>query len=202
MSPQITTYSGKHFDITHPNPEAICIEDIAHALSLICRGNGHVTTFLFRWPALPAMCQGARARNLPSHLVLAALLHDATECYMSDVPRPMKQLMPIYRQTEARLLDVIYEKFLGQPLTAEETRLLKDIDNAFLWYDLTYLLQDKPDSAPPQVYCVPDYRPRPLPTLKTNICSTIILVRREPHGNSHRHWCFVRIGKGIREIIG
>lgn len=45
MSPQITTYSGKHFDITHPNPEAICIEDIAHALSLICRGNGHVTTF-------------------------------------------------------------------------------------------------------------------------------------------------------------
>ena len=45
MSPQITTYSGKHFDITHPNPEAICIEDIAHALSLICRGNGHMTTF-------------------------------------------------------------------------------------------------------------------------------------------------------------
>ena len=76
---------------------------------------------------------------------------------MSDVPRPMKQLMPIYRQTEARLLDVIYEKFLGQPLTAEETRLLKDIDNAFLWYDLTYLLQDKPDSAQPQVHCLPNY---------------------------------------------
>lgn len=79
---------------------------------------------------------------------------------MSDVPRPLKQLMPIYRQTESELLDVIYEKFLGQPLTVEETRLLKEIDNVFLWYDLTYLLQDKPDSAPPQVYCVPDYRPR------------------------------------------
>lgn len=79
---------------------------------------------------------------------------------MSDVPRPLKQLMPIYRQTESELLDVIYEKFLGQPLTVEETRLLKEIDNVFLWYDLTYLLQDKPDSAPSQVYCVPDYRPR------------------------------------------
>lgn len=45
MSPQITTYSGKFFDITHPDPASICIEDIAHALSLICRGNGHVTTF-------------------------------------------------------------------------------------------------------------------------------------------------------------
>lgn len=136
MSPQITTYSGKHFDITHPNPEAICIEDIAHALSLICRGNGHVTTFYSVGQHCLQCAKEARARNLPSHLVLAALLHDATECYMSDVPRPMKQLMPIYRQTEARLLDVIYEKFLGQPLTAEETRLLKDIDNAFLWYEI------------------------------------------------------------------
>lgn len=161
MSPQITTYSGKHFDITHSNPEAICIEDIAHALSLICRGNGHVTTFYSVGQHCLQCAKEARARNLPSHLVLAALLHDATECYMSDVPRPMKQLMPIYRQTEARLLDVIYEKFLGQPLTAEETRLLKDIDNAFLWYDLTYLLQDKPDSAQPQVHCLPDYEPRP-----------------------------------------
>ena len=35
MSPQITTYSGKFFDITHPDPVSICIEDIAHALSLI-----------------------------------------------------------------------------------------------------------------------------------------------------------------------
>ena len=31
MSPQITTYSGKFFDITHPDPTSICIEDIAHA---------------------------------------------------------------------------------------------------------------------------------------------------------------------------
>lgn len=160
MTPQITTYSGKHFDITKPDPATICIEDIAHALSLICRGNGHVKTFYSVGQHCLQCAKEAQARQLPSHLVLAALLHDATECYMSDVPRPLKQLMPIYRQTESELLDVIYEKFLGQPLTVEETRLLKEIDNVFLWYDLTYLLQDKPDSAPPQVYCVPDYRPR------------------------------------------
>ena len=41
----ITTYTGRHFDITNMNPDAICIEDMAHALSLICRGNGHVKTF-------------------------------------------------------------------------------------------------------------------------------------------------------------
>lgn len=161
MTPQITTYSGKHFDITKPNPAAICIEDIAHALSLICRGNGHVTTFYSVGQHCLQCAREAKARGLSPRLVLAALLHDATECYMSDVPRPLKQLMPIYRQTESGLLDVIYEKFLGQPLTVEETRLLKEIDNAFLWYDLTYLLQDKPDSEQPQVYCIPDYEPRP-----------------------------------------
>lgn len=45
MPPLITTYTGKHFDITNMDPETISIEDMAHALSLICRGNGHVKTF-------------------------------------------------------------------------------------------------------------------------------------------------------------
>ena len=45
MSNYITTYTGKHFEPTNPDQEAICIEDIAHALSLITRGNGHVKTF-------------------------------------------------------------------------------------------------------------------------------------------------------------
>ena len=45
MSNYITTYTGRHFEPTNPDLEAICIEDIAHALSLITCGNGHVKTF-------------------------------------------------------------------------------------------------------------------------------------------------------------
>ena len=45
MIEYITTYTGNHFKPTNPDPELIRIEDIAHALSLICRGNGHVKTF-------------------------------------------------------------------------------------------------------------------------------------------------------------
>ena len=45
MGEFITTYTGQHFEPTNPNPELIRIEDIAHALSMICRGNGHVKTF-------------------------------------------------------------------------------------------------------------------------------------------------------------
>ena len=41
----ITTYTGKHFDPTAPDMSQVDIADIAHALSLICRGNGQVKTF-------------------------------------------------------------------------------------------------------------------------------------------------------------
>ena len=45
MADYITTYTGHHLDPLNPDSEKICIEDIAHALSLICRGNGQVKMF-------------------------------------------------------------------------------------------------------------------------------------------------------------
>jgi 5'-deoxynucleotidase YfbR-like HD superfamily hydrolase len=41
----IQTYSGKRFFPLDPRPEDVCIEDIAHALSLLCRWTGHVKEF-------------------------------------------------------------------------------------------------------------------------------------------------------------
>lgn len=41
----ITTYTRNHFNPVHPEAEKIDIQDIAHALSLTCRGNGHVSSF-------------------------------------------------------------------------------------------------------------------------------------------------------------
>ena len=45
MSNYITTYTRKHFDPVNPEPVDMDIKDIAHALSMICRGNGHVSSF-------------------------------------------------------------------------------------------------------------------------------------------------------------
>lgn len=94
MSNCITTYTGKHFDPTQPEKERICIDDIAHALSLLCRGNGHVKTFFSVGQHCILCAKEAMARGLPRRLALAALLHDASECYMSDVPRPFKKAFP------------------------------------------------------------------------------------------------------------
>ena len=119
MSEYITTYTGLHFRPTEPDSDLIRIQDIAHALSLICRGNGHVQTFWSVGEHCILCAKEAAAKGYSNRLVLAALLHDASECYMSDVPRPLKQNMKKYKEYENHLLDVIYTKFLGFTLNID-----------------------------------------------------------------------------------
>jgi GAF domain-containing protein len=93
--------------------------------------------------------------------VLACLLHDASECYLSDVPRPFKKELPGYRVQEGRLLTLIYERYLGIALTEEEERLVKEIDDGALFYDLKELLHNEQSEEDPQFHVVPDYEYRP-----------------------------------------
>lgn len=152
MSEYITTYTGKHFKPTEPDPELFDIADIAHALSLICRGNGHVKTFWSVGEHCICCAKEAKARGLSDRVVLACLLHDASECYMSDVPSPFKKELPEYNEREERMLSMIYEKFLGSDLTPEEKMQLNVIDKAMLWYDLTFLLGEKQESEAPELH--------------------------------------------------
>lgn len=161
MSNHITTYTGKYFEPTNPDPDLIYIEDIAHALSLTCRGNGHMKTFWSVGQHCICCAKEARERGLSDRMILACLLHDATECYLSDIPRPFKQELPEYREHEDHLFDLICIKFLGSPLNREEHRQLKEIDNAMLWYDLTNLLSEKKIGEKPKIHIDMDYTVRP-----------------------------------------
>ena len=100
MSDYITTYTGKHIDPVHPISDLICIEDIAHALSLICRGNGQVKTFFSVGQHCINCAREALARGYSSRIAFACLLHDASECYLSDVPRPFKKTLTGYKEQE------------------------------------------------------------------------------------------------------
>ena len=82
----IQTYTGVRFTPTNPNPDAIVIQDIAHALSNQCRFSGHVKQFY----------SVAQHCVLVSYIcnfedAMTGLLHDATEAYLVDVPRPLKR---------------------------------------------------------------------------------------------------------------
>lgn len=157
----ITTYTGIHFDPLAPTPERLEIRDIAHALSLLCRGNGHVQTFFSVGQHCIHCALEAQARGMSRRVVLACLLHDASEAYLSDVPRPFKKSLPAYRQLEDRLLAVIYQKYLGSALTAEEAAQVKQIDDDMLWYDLATLLHDPPARPAPAMSTAFSYEVRP-----------------------------------------
>ena len=161
MGNYITTYTRKHFDPINPDAELICIEDIAHALPMICRGNGHVSSFWSVGEHCILCAKEAAAKGYSNRLVLAALLHDASECYMSDVPRPFKKSLKEYNRQEEILLNVIFEKYLGSILTEEEQRIVKEIDDAMLWFDLKYLLNESVPEEEPEVHIAIDYTVQP-----------------------------------------
>lgn len=153
----ITTFTGKHIDPIEPDIEMVDIRDIAHALSLTCRGNGHVKTFFSVAQHCINCALEAEARGCSKRVILACLLHDAGEAYMSDVPRPFKRSLPEYCMAEDRLLDMIYGKFLGTPLNDGEKELVKRIDNDMLYYDLKELLNEVPEGEAPDLQISLDY---------------------------------------------
>ena len=147
----ITTYTGKHFNPIEPDSSLIDIRDIAHALSMICRGNGQVTGFFSVAQHCVNCAREAEARKLSGRVILACLLHDAAEAYLSDVPRPLKSFMPQYLEVEDRLLGMVYEKFIGEPLSKEEQLQVKQIDDDMLYYDMEVLLREPQEGEPPKL---------------------------------------------------
>ena len=158
MPDYITTYTGIHFYPTDPRPEDICLRDIAHSLSLQCRGNGHVRFFLSVGQHCIRCAQEALARGYSNRIALICLLHDASEAYMSDVPRPTKKEIPKYTEWEDRLLELVYEKYLGTLPTEEELRIMKEIDDDVLYYDLLELLNEPSDRPAPTMRVPFNYR--------------------------------------------
>lgn len=151
MSDYITTYGGIHFYPLQPEADKIDIEDIAHSLSLICRGNGHVKHFFSVGQHCINCAMEAEARGYSRRVCLACLLHDASEAYLSDVPSPFKKSMPAYQELEQRMLEIVYEKYLGSPLTEAEAGLVKAIDEDMLYFDLRELLNESSDREEPEM---------------------------------------------------
>ncbi|MDE5966785.1 MAG: hypothetical protein K2G89_08125 [Lachnospiraceae bacterium] len=166
MTDYITTYSGSHFFPTEPSPEDIHITDIAHALSLLCRGNGHVKTFFSVGQHCIHCALEAKARGYSERVIFACLLHDASEAYMSDVPSPFKKHLKEYQNWEDNLLSIIYEKYLGSALTKQEQAQVKSVDEDMLYYDLLTLLQEPQNHEAPVMYSEFSYEVLPFETVE------------------------------------
>lgn len=115
MTNFISTVSGRqfHFGDHRRMVDAISIEDIAHSLGNICRFTGHSVRFysVAEHSINVSYC-------LPRELALLGLLHDATEAYCTDIAKPLKELLPDYREIEQQIWLAVAEKFslpVGMP---------------------------------------------------------------------------------------
>lgn len=103
----IRTSSGIYFDFVNPTVDMIKIEDIAHALSQQCRFGGHLPVFY----SVAQHCYNCSEGVGYEKYALEALLHDASEAYLLDIPKPLKNLLPDYQKIEKKIELLIAEKF-------------------------------------------------------------------------------------------
>jgi hypothetical protein len=150
----IQTYTGRQFWPLDPRMSEVHIEDIAHALSLACRYNGHCLEFYS-----VAQHSVLLARYVAPKYKLWALLHDAAEAYLSDVPRPLKANMPIYKAQEDALMKVICKRF-GLPPTMPE--VVHECDTRILMDERHWLMRAPPatwgiDAEPLGIRIIPQH---------------------------------------------
>jgi hypothetical protein len=120
----IQTAYGRQFWPIAPEPGDVHLDDIAHALSMLCRFGGHCLRFysVAEHSVLLASAVAPQYR-------LWALLHDASEAYLVDVPRPLKPFLGGYREAEEKILAVVAERF---GLSPEMPGPVKEADRAIL----------------------------------------------------------------------
>lgn len=137
----ISTYYNHSFNPTTAVAEDIDVRDIAHSLSLLCRAGGHFPHFYSVAQHCLNCLAEAKARSYSKRVQLGCLLHDASEAYLSDITRPVKECLPEYRRFEEQLQGLIFSKWLSPALTAEEEKQISAIDDALLYHEFLQLTQ-------------------------------------------------------------
>ncbi len=139
LEPEIATLGGRHsVSFLDPDPDTMCIEDIANALAQLNRYTGH-TPYPY---SVAQHCVLAAAAMEHVDLKFEMLMHDAQEAYVGDVSSPLKQLLPDYHVIEERLEIVVRAKFDLPPkmdprVKEVDTRMLVTEAKAFglPWWD-------------------------------------------------------------------
>lgn len=94
----IETYTGRAFWPLNPSVLHLSVIDIAHALSNQGRYSGHTRFFYSVAHHCCLLAIHVEKRGGTPLECLETLMHDSPEAYLVDIPRPVKQYMPQYRE--------------------------------------------------------------------------------------------------------
>lgn len=119
-----TTHSGKVIDLDFVRPNDVSSKDIAYSLSFQCRFNGHTKRFYSVAEHSLVLRDLVREESGIQNLNrrMAAILHDAAECYLGDITEPAKGRLCVGEYIEEQILKVIFEAF-GVPFSSLDEEL-------------------------------------------------------------------------------
>lgn len=133
----IALLSGAMMDYNNPAACDASIHDIAGALSNVCRFSGH----------LPQFYSVAQHAVNTSHIVdpryeFDALMHDTAEAFTNDLPTPLKQAFPVFKELEVRIESAMADRFgFAYPLPDP----VKQADLEMLGLEKVYVKRDYTD---------------------------------------------------------
>jgi len=154
LPPITQTVGGRAFNFAHPEDFEYDVEEIAHALSNLCRFTGHTTKFYS-----VAQHSVLVSRMVKPGYALEGLMHDASEAFLGDVSTPLKQYLIEYAHIERRV-DTAIRKYFGLPIC--ESDEVKGADRRVLateFRDLMPLSQDRPHDVLPYTFKVEPWAP-------------------------------------------
>lgn len=135
----LMTYTGKNFDLVDIENNEVDILDIAHALSRVSRYGGHLEmSYTVAMHSIGCFML-AEGLGLSKIVQLYSLVHDFSEGYVIDLPKPLKNMLPQYVEIEDRVMETIIDKLNLPPITEEEWELVKKIDNTMLYLEFEHL---------------------------------------------------------------
>lgn len=149
MSSSILTSTGKWFDVLKPDPTLIDLDDIAGALSKLCRFGGHCRQFysVAEHSVLASELMRQDKRN-DLMLIRWALVHDASEAYVVDIPRPAKRQLPEYMRIEDEIQRAVAVRFnLPWPMPHD----VHLVDNSLLSLELRAYMPVQPNHLLPPI---------------------------------------------------
>jgi len=129
--PYLQTVSGRWVNPFDPDPSQLDAGDIARALANQCRFGGHSRVFYSVAQHSMIVAELVEQRGGDVEDVFAALMHDATEAYLGDMPHPLKHRSPLgaaFKDAEDHLERALHERFGIKPDVPE----IKRADRALL----------------------------------------------------------------------
>jgi 5'-nucleotidase len=129
--PYLQTVSGRWVNPFDPDPEQLDAGDIARALANQCRFGGHSRAFYSVAQHSVIVSRLVEERGGDTEDAFAALMHDATEAYLGDMPHPIKHRSPLgaaFKAAEDDLEEAIRARFRIKPDVPE----IKRADRALL----------------------------------------------------------------------